>query len=404
MNAFWWLPGIWLAGTKGPSDFAFSHSAEGVCRRLGQIFSTEAPIQSLLIAAGLPGMLMLLRRDRILGWACVGFCAAGFAWGYVAGLSKSLDFLQPGRHTYAFYLALAVAAGAMIEELLKRLRSGLHSLDRWVMIGAILIGVRVIGYPGGYSAFALSRMVHIVRSPEPPNAASAMDRRLCRPSSQTRPAAALRRGRVRRRDRRRAWGRHPAPSRCVPGRPTQRHLAGTHRRSAHRRPLSARFPANKLHPVRRGKTLRQEKLDEARLHSLRQTLRPICHIMLDATCAAVLRQNSDLVEILETRAFSDKDRTLTTFILARVKGFEGDFLEGSGQVEATAGVLRLHDLTPGLDGTVVLRYHSVPYLRARPEVAIEQEFREDDPVPFIRLRLPAGTSDVEVRLHLPVGR
>ena len=67
-------------------------------------------------------------------------------------------------------------------------------------------------------------------------------------------------------------------------------------------------------------------------------------------------------------------------------------------------MLRLHDLTPGLDGSVVLRYHSVPYLRARPAVAIEQEFREDDPVPFIRLRPPPGTSDVELKLHLPVGR
>ena len=36
-NAFWWLPGIWLASTKGPSDFAFAHSSEGVLRRLLQI-------------------------------------------------------------------------------------------------------------------------------------------------------------------------------------------------------------------------------------------------------------------------------------------------------------------------------------------------------------------------------
>ena len=88
----------------------------------------------------------------------------------------------------------------------------------------------------------------------------------------------------------------------------------------------------------------------------------------------------------------------------RVEGFEGDFLEGSGRVEAEAGRFGCSDLTPGLDGSVVLRYHSVPYLRARPAVAIEQEFREDDPVPFIRLRPPPGTSDVELKLHLPVGR
>ena len=32
-TAFWWLPGIWLASTKGPSDFAFAHP-EGVLQRL----------------------------------------------------------------------------------------------------------------------------------------------------------------------------------------------------------------------------------------------------------------------------------------------------------------------------------------------------------------------------------
>jgi hypothetical protein len=107
------------------------------------------------------------------------------------------------------------------------------------------------------------------------------------------------------------------------------------------------------------------------------------------------KQNPDLVEILEDDG---------VVLLGRLNGFEGKFLEGSGKVEATAGVLRLRDLTPGLDGSVVLRYHSVPYLRARPEVAIDQVWREDDPVPFIRLWPPPGTSDVELKIHLPVGR
>ena len=50
----------------------------------------------------------------------------------------------------------------------------------------------------------------------------------------------------------------------------------------------------------------------------------------------------------------------------------------------------------------MLRYHSVPYLGPDLAVAIEQEYREDDPVPFIRLRPPPGTSDVELKLHIPV--
>ena len=107
------------------------------------------------------------------------------------------------------------------------------------------------------------------------------------------------------------------------------------------------------------------------------------------------KENSDLIRILDDDKF---------VMLGRVMGFEGKFLEGSGKVEAASGVLKLHELTPGLDGSVVLRYHSVPYLRARPAVAIEQEYREDDPVPFIRLRPPPGMSDVELKLQLPIGR
>ena len=84
LNAFWFLPGFWLAATKGASDFAFAHP-EGVLHRLVQIGSTEAPVESVLIAVGLPGLFLLLRRDPTFGWGCAGFAAAGFGWGYLAG-------------------------------------------------------------------------------------------------------------------------------------------------------------------------------------------------------------------------------------------------------------------------------------------------------------------------------
>ena len=74
------------------------------------------------------------------GLALAGFCAAGIAWGYLAGASRSLDFLQPGRHTYAFYTALAIAGGAVTR---RAPASGCASgprgsdrLDRWAMAGA----------------------------------------------------------------------------------------------------------------------------------------------------------------------------------------------------------------------------------------------------------------------------
>ncbi len=156
VNAFWWLPGIWLAGTKGPSDFAFFH-AEPVQQRLLQIASSEAPIECVLIAAGLPGIYLFLRRLPIHAWAAVGFAAAGFGWGYLAGASRSLDFLQPGRHTFAFFSVLAIAGGAALHEALVRLRAapvGGTRLDLWAIAGALLIGIRVVGFPG-YPHFLL---------------------------------------------------------------------------------------------------------------------------------------------------------------------------------------------------------------------------------------------------------
>ena len=54
VNAFWWLPGIFLASTKGDSSFAFSHSNENVVERLLHIFWTEAPIQAILWPRGCP--------------------------------------------------------------------------------------------------------------------------------------------------------------------------------------------------------------------------------------------------------------------------------------------------------------------------------------------------------------
>src|SRR5271165_90198 len=81
VNVFWWLPGVWLASTKGASDFAFAHSSEGVFRRLLQILTFEAEIQSVLFAFGLPGLVLLVRQNRIRGTALAGFFAAGAFWG-----------------------------------------------------------------------------------------------------------------------------------------------------------------------------------------------------------------------------------------------------------------------------------------------------------------------------------
>ncbi|WP_406695392.1 hypothetical protein V5E97_30655 [Singulisphaera sp. Ch08] len=144
-NAFWWLPGLWLASSKGPSDFAFAHP-EGVLTRIGQIVTVEAPIESLLWGAGLVGLALLARRDRVFAAGLIGFIGAGVFWGYLAGGLRSLDFLQPGRHTYAVYTGLALASGLGIAEGLTRLaEAGRPRLDRWALLGLVLLGLRLFG-------------------------------------------------------------------------------------------------------------------------------------------------------------------------------------------------------------------------------------------------------------------
>src|SRR5262249_15718859 len=71
-------------------------------------------------------------------------------WGYLAGAFAALDFLQPGRHTYALFTGLALAGGVGFDELALRLRArsqGVDRFDRWVLAGAVLVTVRMVGLP-----------------------------------------------------------------------------------------------------------------------------------------------------------------------------------------------------------------------------------------------------------------
>ncbi|MGZ3414537.1 MAG: hypothetical protein ACXWNX_12915, partial [Isosphaeraceae bacterium] len=104
------------------------------------------------------------------------------------------------------------------------------------------------------------------------------------------------------------------------------------------------------------------------------------------------RSNPDLVQIV------DDDGMV---VIGRVLGFEGDAIGGSARVTAEPGRLRVREMSPGVDGSILLRYHSVPSLRARPPVPLEHRFEEGDPVPFILLRPPSGTHEVELEMVGP---
>jgi hypothetical protein len=106
---FWWLPG---SGWPAPRAKAASRSripsrsGAACCRSSAGAADPGDPL-----GLGAWGLVVLARRDRVAAAGLAGFIAAGFFWGYLAGASRALDFLQPGRHTYAFYSGATVAAG-----------------------------------------------------------------------------------------------------------------------------------------------------------------------------------------------------------------------------------------------------------------------------------------------------
>ena len=120
------------------------------------------------------------------------------------------------------------------------------------------------------------------------------------------------------------------------------------------------------------------------LSVMRRLYRPAAILCWSGHSRGFCRANPDLVEVVEDDG---------TLLLGRVKGFEGDAIVGTAEVGAEPGRLEVSGATPGVDGTVVLRYHSVPCLRTRPEVAWDSVYLESDPVPFIRLRPPLGPRD-----------
>ena len=111
---------------RGASDFAFAHPERGLSplvsrsSRRGRVSPCQA-----FAWRWLAGLFLVWRRDRSERWASCGICAARSVLGDTWPVDfASLDFLQPGRHTYACYTALALAGGAGLDEFFRRARVG----------------------------------------------------------------------------------------------------------------------------------------------------------------------------------------------------------------------------------------------------------------------------------------
>jgi hypothetical protein len=384
INAFWWWPGLWLASTKGPSDFAFAHSSEGVFRRLLQIFIVEAEIQSILLAFGLPGLVLLIRQNRIRGTAIAGLFAAGVFWGYLAGGFRFLDFLQPGRHTYACYTALAVASGAGLDESFTRLRGVRASaarLDRWAMWALLLIGVRVLWPP----LFGSLRQRLWVGEPFLSSRPSARllwvidrvkghleqgERLLYEEGGKSLPGVSdpFQRGRF---------------TGLLPERTGIELIGGPYLHAA----LDTNFTQ-----FGEGALFGNSAWDRDYFLKYARLYRPSAILCWSPRARRFCQSNPDIIRVV------DDDGAI---LIGKIQGFEGDAIVGAAQVEAQPGLLRVRAMSPGVDGSIVLRYHSVPGLRARPPIPLTPRLEEGDPVPFIELRPPPGTTEVDLEMVAP---
>ena len=384
-NAFWWLPGLWLASTKGPSDFAFAHP-EGSLTRLLAIWTREPVIQSILVGLGVPGIVVLIRQGLRLGMGLVGFCLAGFFWGYLAGEWRAFDFLQPGRHTYAFYSGLSLAGGACLDAVLRRLRSPsrtLGRLDRLALVALWVVSLRLLAVP------VIESVRYRVLAPEPFLSSRPSPRLLWVVDQVKRwvePGERLlyeeggfdlpgipdpyQRGRF---------------SGLLPDRTGVEVIGGPYLHAS----LATNF-------TQFGEGSLFGKSDWDRDHFVRyaRLYRPAAILCWSPAARRFCRSHPDLITVREDDGI---------FLIGRVEGFQGDAIVGAANVAARPGRLSISGLVPGLDGSVVLRYHSVPCLRARPPILLEPLLLEEDPVPFIRLRPPPGTNKVELEMIVPLG-
>jgi hypothetical protein len=384
VNAFWWYPGLFLASTKGDSSFAFSHSGEGVIERMAKILWTEAPIQAMLLGAGLSGLVLLTRRSNVAGAALAGFVAAGLGWGYLAGAAGSLDFLQPGRHTFALYSGLSIAGAIAVIEASRRIweaAAGGVILALGFVAALLLIGIRIVGPTLVDSVYGhLWAGEPFLSSRPSPRLLWVMDRvgRYVKPGERLlyeeggkdlpRVPDPYRRGRF---------------SGLLPQRTGVELIGGPYLHAA----LTTNFTQ-----FGEGRLFGRADWDRGFFVRYARLYRPSAILCWSPHARAFCRANPDLIRILEDDG---------SLLIGRVEGFGGDTIRGQARVVASPGRLRVTGIVPDLDGSVVLRYHFVPCLTTRSSVACEPEFQEEDPVPFIRLRPPPGISDVELQMTFP---
>ncbi len=383
LNIWWWLPGLALAETRGDSKIAFFHP-EPVWQRLREIVTTAPPIQALLLALVGPGLWLLRKRDRTSAWGLFGFSLAGFGWGYLAGGLRQIDFLQPGRHTYAFYVACALAGGVVWGVAAEQLTRFSRRLKLLCVLGLLGLGFRLFGPPvidqvgsrlgmSGGQPFLSSQpsgrflwILDQLKTHMQPG-----QRLLYEESGEDLPGI-------------------PDPyqghrySGLLPWMTGVEVIGGPYLRVA----LSTNY-------VQFGedKLLGQSEWGPEQFLSACRSYGPSGMVCWSPRAIKFCREHPDLIQIVaeheETfRLVESRTGRMVTYpsrlIFAKILGNSGPVLRGTAEVMACAGAIEVKGArTDELDGLVVLRYHLLPWVRSKPSVTIKPVRVIGDPVPLI---------------------
>ncbi len=346
LNAFWWLPGVWLWKVKGDTGFAFDHSKESVWTRLAQIVTTAPPIQAVLVGAGLVGIVVLWARDRVSAAGLGGFALAGLAWGYLAGAVPSLDALQPGRHTYALFAGLALLGGLGISEALDRLSTGRPALRLVAAFGLIVFAGRVFGPDLAVSV--RSRLGWHAGPGARPFVGS-------EPTDQFTRLIAWIRSNVKPGER---LYYEEAGGEPLPGDPEP---FGGHRYSGVLPemtgveviggPYLKASVVQNFTQIGSGLLFGKPEWTVERFEKYARLYRPSAIVCWSRPARAFCRNHPDLVSV----SFDDG-----RILAGTVIGFAGSAIRGRCEVLASPGRLDVRGMVPDLDGLVVLRYHHAP--------------------------------------------
>ena len=404
LNAFWWRPILSLHSEYEGRGQMFSHP-EPVWQRLAQIFAlaepVQGPIQMILLSAIPIGLGAIWSRGRPWAIALGTFIAAGFFWGYLAGFSRALDSLQPGRNTYAVFAGAAVASGIGWGSIRLRLRAGPGRLDRWAMLGLLLVGLRLFGpaidrnlsYRTGHRLFSYSENPgarfriwtptgagpYLSSRPDP-----FQDWLVARVLEHFDPGDRL------------YYEEGGMASGDLDDPFGGRRYGGLLPELTGVEVIGGPF----LHvPVREnftqigmGRLFGADDWDRERFDHYGDLYGPEGLICWSPLARAFCQRNPDRCEIVAERS---------PILVVKLRGFEGETIRGSAEVTASAGRLVVAPGPDDVDEPIVLRYHSVPGLRSTPPGLLRAVEMSGDPVPFIGLRRPEGPSTIEIEWDAP---